>query len=254
MSLTKIILILLAGTGAGFLNTVAGGGSLITIPTLIFMGLPSAVANGTNRIALMVQNIVAISNFKRKGFFDFKFGLMLAGPAIVGSIVGSSLAVDLPDAIFNKVLAGVMVIVLALIVFKPQKKLQTGPKELTTKNKIVAMLAFFFVGVYGGFIQAGVGIIIIATLTLVTGMNLVRINSIKVFVVALYMVSSLAVFIINGKVNWLLGLTLAVGNAIGAWLGSTFAVEKGDKWIKIVLVVAVLTMAAKLLGVFSLFT
>ena len=254
MSLTKIILILLAGTGAGFLNTVAGGGSLIAIPTLIFMGLPSAVANGTNRIALMVQNIVAISNFKRKGFFDFKFGLMLAGPAIVGSIVGSSLAVDLPDAIFNKVLAGVMVIVLALIVFKPQKKLQTGPKELTTKNKIVAMLAFFFVGVYGGFIQAGVGIIIIATLTLVTGMNLVRINSIKVFVVALYMVSSLAVFIINGKVNWLLGLTLAVGNAIGAWLGSTFAVEKGDKWIKILLVVAVLTMAAKLLGVFSLFT
>ncbi|AZR73987.1 integrase [Anoxybacter fermentans] len=251
MSLFKVILILLAGTAAGFLNTVAGGGSLITMPTLIFLGLPSAIANGTNRIALMIQNIVAITNFRRKGFFDLKLSLMLSIPAILGAVIGSKIAVDLPDEIFNKILAIVMIGVLALILLKPQKKLTSNMENLSTKRQIAAMIAFFFVGIYGGFIQAGVGFIIIATLSVITGLSLVKINSLKVFIVALYMVSSLAVFIINGKVNWILGLTLAVGNGLGAWLGSNFAVAKGDKWIRIILVIAVLGMAAKLLGVFN---
>ncbi|MCK4260858.1 MAG: sulfite exporter TauE/SafE family protein [Halanaerobiales bacterium] len=251
MTLLKIILILLTGTAAGFLNTLAGGGSLIAMPVLIFLGLPSAVANGTNRIALMVQNIVAVTNFRRKGYFNLKFSLMLGIPAIIGSIIGSTIAVDLPDAIFNKILAVVMVIMLALILWNPKKQLEASIEKMTLKRRIFAMIAFLFVGIYGGFIQAGVGLIIIVTLSLITGLSLVKINSIKVFVVAFYTISSLAIFIMNGKVNWILGLTLAVGNGFGAWLGSNFAVSKGDKWIRVVLVIAVLAMSAKLLGLFS---
>ncbi len=253
MSIVKIVLILVTGTAAGFLNTIAGGGSLIAMPVLIFLGLPSAVANGTNRIALMTQNLVAITNFKRKGFFDLQFSLKLGIPAVLGSIIGSRFAVGLPDEIFNKILAVVMVIVLALIIWNPgkSKKNESGKVQLSTKHQLGAMIAFFFVGFYGGFIQAGVGFIIIATLSVITGLSLVKINSLKVFVVAMYMFSSLMVFIVSGKVNWILGLTLAVGNSLGAYLGSNFAVAKGDKWIRIILVVAVLTMAAKLLGLFS---
>lgn len=252
MSILTIFLILIVGTISGFLNTVAGGGSLIAMPFLIiFLGLPSAVANGTNRIALMVQNLVAITNFRNKGFFNWKFSLKLGIPALIGSIVGSKVAVDLNDAIFNKILAGVMVIVLILILWNPQKKLTAIGEKLSTGRQIIAMVVFFFVGVYGGFIQAGVGFIIIVALTLITGLSLVKINSLKVFIIAMYMSSSLLVFVLSGKVNWILGLTLAVGNATGAWLGSNFAVAKGDKWIRAILVVTVLAMSAKLLGFFG---
>ncbi len=252
MSLQDIILILLAGTAAGFINTLAGGGSLITMPVLIFMGLPSAVANGTNRIAIMVQNIVAVSNFKRKGFFNLKLGIMLSIPAILGSIIGSNLAVNLSDEVFNKILGIVMIIVLVLILWQPQKKFASPGENLSLKRKILAMIAFFFVGIYGGFIQGGVGFIIIVSLSLITGLSLVKINSIKVLIVAFYTISSLMVFIMNGKVNWVLGLVLAIGNGIGGWLGSSFAVAKGDKWIKIILTAVILFMSARLLGIIKI--
>lgn len=251
MSALHILLIVITGTAAGFLNTVAGGGSLLTMPMLIFLGLPSAVANGTNRIALMVQNITAITNFKSKGFFDWKLSAMLALPAVFGAIVGSSIAISLSDATFNKLLAVVMLIVLSLIIWNPQKKLKTKKESLDTKDKIIGAIAFFFVGIYGGVIQAGVGFIIIATLTLITGFSLIRINSMKVFIVAVYMLSSLIIFIANGKVNWIYGFSLAIGNGLGAYLGSNFSVKKGDKWIKVILVIAVIFMSAKLFGIFK---
>ncbi|MBO8138717.1 MAG: sulfite exporter TauE/SafE family protein [Desulfotomaculum sp.] len=255
MSLTvsQILLILATGIAAGFLNTVGGGGSLLTMPMLIFLGLPSAVANGTNRIALMVQNIVAIANFRKKGFFNPKLSIILSVPAVLGSIIGARFAITLPEELFNKVLALVMLMVLVLIIWRPEKKFLKKQEEeeenFSSLRLAVAILVFFFVGFYGGFIQAGVGFIIIAALSLITGMSLVKINSLKVFVIFIYMLSSLLVFIISGKVNWILGFTLAVGNAAGAYLGSNFAVAKGDKWIRIVLIVTVLAMAGKLLGV-----
>ncbi|WZL72776.1 sulfite exporter TauE/SafE family protein [Clostridiaceae bacterium 35-E11] len=247
-----ILFVVLAGMAAGFLNTVAGGGSLITMPILIFLGLPSAVANGTNRVALMVQNVIAIMNFRQKGFFDWKLSIMLAMPAVLGSMIGSKIAVAIPDYIFNKLLGIVMIMVLILTIWNPQKKLESKEMILDRKKKIIACIVFFFVGVYGGLIQAGVGFIIIISLTFITGFTLVKINSLKVFIVAVYMVSSLCVFVFSGKVNWIYGLSLAMGNGIGAYLGSNFSVNKGDKWIRIILVSAVSLMAMKLLGIFNL--
>ncbi|NCB51181.1 MAG: sulfite exporter TauE/SafE family protein [Clostridia bacterium] len=252
MEILHIVLIVVVGIVAGFLNTVAGGGSLMTMPILIFLGLPSAVANGTNRVAIMSQCLVAVTNFRNKGYFDWKLGLTLAVPAAAGAILGSRIAVSLPDDIFNKVLAVVMLIVLALIIWNPQKKLKRKTEALGTKEKVIGAVVFFGVGIYGGFIQAGVGFIMIASLTLLTGYSLVRINSMKVFIVAVYMVFSLVVFIMNGMVDWVLGLSLAVGNSIGGYLGSNFSVKKGDKWIKAVLVVAVVAMSLKLSGIINI--
>jgi uncharacterized membrane protein YfcA len=147
-----------------------------------------------------------------------------------------------------------MIIVLILILTRPEKKFikELDSENLSTLRLIIAMIAFFGVGLYGGFIQAGVGFIIIVALTLITGMSLVKVNSLKVFIILIYTIASLLVFFLNGKVDFILGFTLAIGNAIGAYLGSNFAVSKGDKWIRAFLIIAILSMSAKLLGVFEL--
>lgn len=252
MAITELIIIFIVGILSGFLNVSAGGGSLITMPVLIFLGLPSAVANGTNRVALMAQNIIAISNFKKNGYFDVKLNLLLALPALLGSLVGSQFAVLISDQVFDTVLALVMVMVLILTITEPHKKLQISHAKLTFKRKIISMVVFFFIGMYGGFIQAGVGLIIIAALTMLTGYSLVKINGMKVFIVAIYMSVSLLVFLFNGKVDWVIGIALALGNGLGGFLGSHFAITKGEKWIKVIMIIAVIIMAAKLFGLIDL--
>jgi len=252
MNLLHIGLILITGMIAGFLNTLGGGGSLLTMPMLIFLGLPAAEANGTNRIAIFIQNIVGVINFRRKGFFYPKMGLLLGIPAILGSIFGARVAITISGELFEKILGVVMIIVLIIILTRPEKRFI---KEIDSENwsiirLIIAILAFLGIGFYGGFMQAGVGFIIIVALTLITGMSLVKVNSLKVFIILIYTISSLLVFIINGKINFLLGSTLAIGNAIGAYAGSNFAVSKGDKWIRIFLIITILAMSAHLWGLF----
>ncbi len=238
----KYALVLIAGTAAGFFNVVAGGGSLITVPTLIFLGLPPVMANGTNRIAILSQNITSVHRFKKKGYFSPKAGLILGLTASAGALIGSNIAVDLPGEVFNKILSAVMVLVLILTIFGKKKE---GTRDVIENIPLLA-IAFFFVGIYGGFIQAGSGFIIIAVFSLISGTTLVRTNSMKVFIVMIYTVPSLLVFLINGQVQWLMGLVLAVGNSLGALVGTNFSISKGDKWIKIILTVTVSAMAVKL--------
>ncbi|MBU4311876.1 MAG: sulfite exporter TauE/SafE family protein [Candidatus Omnitrophica bacterium] len=246
----KLILIFFAGIIASFINVNAGGGSLLTLPALIFMGLPSAVANGTNRIAILVGAISATRKFKNKGIFDWRFGLELAIPALIGAIIGANIAINIPDRLFNTILSCVMILVVTVIILDPQKRMKKAFEETTKAKKFIAGVAFFFVGFYGGFIQLGVGFLIMATLTLITGLSLVRINALKVFVVLIYTVFSLAIFVFNGKINLPVGIALSAGHAIGAHLGATFAVKKGDKWIRIILAIAVTVMALKLSNIF----
>lgn len=245
-SLLHVILLFGTGIAAGFLNTVAFGGSLLALPMLIFLGLPTAVANGTNRVAIFFQNFSAIMGFRRKGVSDFRFSILLTIPAVIGAGVGATIAVDTKDSLFQLILAAVMIVMLVLTLLNPTDRLKDRMESGGTRSKIIAMIAFFFIGIYGGFIQAGVGLLVITALRLLTGMDLVRTNAIKVFVIFFYTILALGIFIINGKVNWYLGPTLAVGNACGAWLGSHWAVAKGEKWIKVMLIVAVLAFAIRL--------
>lgn len=238
----KYVLVLSAGVVAGFFNVVAGGGSLITVPAMIFLGLPPVMANGTNRIAILSQNITSVQRFRQKGYFNLKIGLILGLTASAGAILGTSLAVELPGEVFNKILSAVMVLVLILTLFG---KKRDGEKDHIEKVPLLAV-AFFFVGIYGGFIQAGTGFIVIAVFSLISGTSLVRTNSIKVLVIMLYTIPSLIIFIVNGQIEWITGIVLAVGNSIGAVIGTNFSVSKGEKWIKVVLTVTVSAMAVKL--------
>ena len=242
----QIPLILITGIAAGFLNVIAGGGSLLTLPMLIFLGLPAAKANGTNRIAVAIQCATGVAGFRVKGFSDFRFSALLTIPAIPGSIIGALIAVLMGEVAFKRVLAAIMVGVLALTYLSPAKKIEGGSSEQNAGRMIVSMLAFFFIGIYGGFIQAGVGFIIIAALTSINSYDLVRANAIKLFVSFFFTIVALAIFIHSGNVDPFLGLTLALGNATGAWFGSHWAVDRGEKWIKAVLVVTSLAFAIRL--------
>ena len=251
--LAQFAIVVTTGICAGFLNTVAGGGSLLTLPVLIFLGLDGAtVANGTNRVAIMIQNTVGIAGFRRKGISDFRYGIFIATPAMIGAVMGALLAINLgkfdkSGVIFNRLLAVIMIGVLTITLANPFKKFQSDVENLGILRKTLAAPLFFFLGIYMGFIQAGVGFMIIATLTTVNGFGLVRTNALKMFVVLFCTFVALIIFVTNDHVNWGMGIALGGGNAVGAWVGSHWAVEKGDKWIRIILVVSVSAFAIKLI-------
>lgn len=240
--------LLLVGVGfvVGFINTVAGGASLISLPILIFLGLPPAVANGTNRVAIVLQTAMAVAGFRSKGVSTFPFDLYLGVSALVGSILGAYIAVDIKGETFNRILAIIMVAVVLIIVFKPKVSVSELQERIHGKYRWLAMLAFFFIGIYGGFINAGIGFIIILFLHYFNRLSLVKANATKVAVVFLYTLAALVVFILNDKVIWKVGLVLAVGNGLGAWLSSRISVNKGDGYIKVFLVGMVIVMAIKL--------
>ena len=254
METWEIPVIFSVGVLSGFINTLAGGGSLLSLPMLIFFGLPTAIANGTNRLAITVQSIFAVAGFKRKGISDFKLSLLMSGPALVGAIVGAQLAINVSDNLFKKILAVIMLFVIGIILWNPiRRRYATGQycsgiENLSWNRRIIMIIIFFFVGIYGGFIQAGIGFLIIAVLTTLGGLNLVETNSHKVFIVGINALFALIVFVFYSKICWTVGFALAAGNGLGAWIGSHIAVSRGERFIRIVLTVCVIAMAARLLA------
>ncbi len=245
MSLLEGIILVIAGTFAGFVNSIAGGGSLVIMPLLIFMGLPSAEANGSNRVAILIQNVFSVAGYRSKGIYEFPFAIYVAIPAVIGAIIGSKIAVDISDQLFNRILAIVMLTVMGITIFKPG--LKASAEAMFSKGKIwTSVVIFFFLGIYGGFIQAGIGFLIIATLTTVHGLSMARTNSIKVFVILCYTFAAVIVFYLEGKIRWEYGLTLAAGNSVGAWIGSRWSVGRSDRLIRLILLVMVVTLSIKL--------
>ncbi len=237
----------LVGIFTGFLNTVAGGGSLISMPILIFMGLPGTVANGTNRVAILAQNVFAVGGFQSKGIkLPVPYTYYLSAVSLVGGLIGAWLATDISDIVFNRILAIVMIVVGLSIVLNRSNKKKGGEENMSTSRQIIGVILFFFLGIYGGFLQAGIGFLVIALLTHVNNINLIKINFIKVFAALLYTGAALVIFALQEKVVWVIGLTLAIGQGFGGWYASRWSVDKGEKWIKRILMISVIAMAIKL--------
>jgi uncharacterized membrane protein YfcA len=239
-------LLILAGFVAGFINTMAGGGSLITLPLLIFLGLPSAVANGTNRIAIFMSAFSATAGFKSKGIFNYPFNMYLGFAGLLGALIGAKIAIDINGELFNKILAVIMISVVVLIVFKPKIDSTEVLERLTGKYLYVSMLAFFFIGIYGGFINAGVGFVIILFLNYFNKLNLIKANATKMVIVLIYTTGSIIIFALANKIDWTYGLFMSFGNFLGGWVCSRWMIKKGEKIVKIFLVVMVLIMSIKL--------
>lgn len=247
-----IIAVIAAGFTAGFINTFAGGGSLITLPLLMFLGLPANIANATNRIAIFLQNIVGVANFKKQKVFTYKEGIWLAIPAIAGVIPGAILAIHINEEIMTRIIGGLLIFMFFIIIFKPDIWVKGKAGLIKAKPNIIQIIIFFCIGLYGGFIQAGVGFFLIAGLVLGTGYDLVKANAIKLFIVLLYTSVAILIFVINKQIDFKWGLLLAIGNMSGAFVASKFAVSWGPKIVRIILLVVIFLASLKLLGVFDL--
>lgn len=233
------------GFVAGVVNTLAGAGSLLTVPLLVLVGLPGTIANGTNRVGVLLQNIAAAWSFRREGVSGVRASLPILPPIVLGSLAGASVASRLDDASFER-LFGVLMIALLLPLLRGSR---TARAESRPWPRWATMLAALAIGFYGGAIQAGVGLFLVFALAH-AGSDLVRASSVKVIAIGVLTATALPVFVAAGDVAWTPALLLAAGQSTGGFVGARLAVRGGERVIRPVLVVAVLGLAGKMLGLY----
>ncbi len=252
----EIIVLLSAGFSVGFINTVAGGATVISLAAMMMLGLPMSVANATHRIAAFFQTAASTGTFIRSNVISINTGLRLGVPVTLGSIIGAWLAVAIDERSFEFLAGGAMILILLAMLLKPgiwtQGKLDTP--EL--KPKPWQYLLFFFIGLYGGLIYIGIGYVLLAGLVLGTGFDLLRANALKVFIVMLYVPFTLIPFILNDLIVWKYAIILSVGQATGALLAARISVRAGSgfiRWVMILFLVFTITEIFHITDIRSLF-
>lgn len=252
MNIIEISILIVAGVFVGFINTLAGGGSVISLSVFMFMGLPPGIANATNRVTITMQTLTAVASFKQQKVLDHKKAIILSVPALLGSIIGARIAVDVSGIIFERVFAAVMIIMLFFILFKPQKFIYGRERVLKKKISIWQVLIFFFIGIYGGFIQVGMGYFLLAGIVLGAGFDLVKANAVKVFIALSIVIVALTVFLINDQVQWIPGLIMGAGSILGALIASRLAVKKGVNFVRYVIIVLIFVFFIHFSGILNI--
>lgn len=243
MTILQACLLLSGGLAAGFINALAGGGSAITIPILTeIVGV--SVANGTNRIAILLANITAATGYQRGGAVPWRRVVKLIAPTVVGAAVGAWLATQVSADVMRRVFAFVLVLVAGSVLFRPGRWVEGHERDLGEPRRSLIFLA---IGFYGGFVQAGVGFLLLGGLVLGSGMDLVRGNAAKVVLILAYTPVALLFFASASQVDLQVGLVLSAGQMTGAWVGARLAILKGAAWIRWVLVVAAAVAAIRML-------
>jgi uncharacterized membrane protein YfcA len=240
-----MLLLYAVGVVAGVLNVMAGGGSAITLPMLIFLGLDSPLANGTNRLAVFIQCIATVISFRREKYSDLKTSMRLAACALPGAVLGAVAAVKMDSLLFQKVLGIFILVMVATVLIPTSGKDRRQAGESSGGWRIYPVR--LGIGFLGGLHQVGIGFFMIAALRHLMNMDLVRINMHKAAVFFIYTIPAMAVFALTGNIDWTLGFVLAAGNATGGWWAAKISVRRGEKVIRIVLVIAMAIMAIKLL-------
>ena len=239
-------LLLGGGLLAGVVNTLAGGGSLLTVPLLVLVGLPGNLANGTNRVCVLLQNLAAIWSFRRAGVSGIGEAAPVLVPVMAGSLLGAFAISRADDATFQRVFGVVMLLLLwpTLRGVLPRRGAPVRPWP-----RLVSSAVFLAIGLYGGAIQAGVGLLLVLALSQ-AGSDLVRASSVKVVVVGCLTATALPVFLASGQVAWLPAALLATGHSLGGALGARLTVRGGERLIRPALAAAVLALAGRMLGVY----
>ena len=244
MTILSAGLVIGVGFCSGFLNVLAGGGSLLSIPLLVFMGLDVSVANATNRVGVLFQNVVAAHQFRKKSLVTVRDSAFFGLPAMAGALVGTFGAVNLDERYLSIAVAILITAMAVLLLVKPD--MWEREREVPISKWVVA--AFMFViGIYGGFVQAGVGFFLLWAIVGGAGKDLLHANALKVVIVALFTALSLAIFLYHGLVDFYLGMLLAIGNFVGGAMGARFAILKGNRWLRWILSIVVTASAIQML-------
>lgn len=193
-----------------------------------------------NALLLLLHSKEKLSNFKQS--------LKLSFLTLPGAVAGAYAAIKIDGELFKNILAIVMILILIAMLF-PKKK-EAVKQNVYIKIPWLVYPAMLLTGFYGGFLQAGVGLILMAMLHYLMRLDILTVNMHKAFIVFIFSIPAMLIFIFSGNVNWLYGIVLSAGNAIGAWWSVRISVKTGEKFIKIVMFAAVLIMALKLFNVF----
>jgi uncharacterized protein len=244
----QVAALLCVGVAAGFINVVAGGGSLLSVPLLIFLGLPETTANGTSRLAILTQSIGAVTAYQRAGRIDRALLSRYALPALLGAALGAYGATQLADDSFRAILGWVMLGCAAFVVANPRLGASHGGAPAAPRlSPAWVWPTLFAIGLYGGAVQAGVGYLVLAAFGLLLRVDLFQANILKVVLIGLYTPLALVIFVVHGQVDVFLGLVLSVGQAAGGWLGANAALRRGEGFIRITLALVVIASGLKLL-------
>ena len=245
MAWWEALLLVIGGLFAGAINTVAGGGSMLTVPLLVLAGVPGNAANGSNRVGILTSNVAAVATFRRLGVDGLRHASRVVVPVVLGGLIGSfAVGRLLDDAAFERVFGLLMIPLVILSVRRPSNA--SGDRAWSTTKVVIV---FLLIGIYGGAFQAGVGLVLLAALTR-SGFDLVMSNSIKVIVSTAVTVVALPVFILSGDIAWAPALVLAAGFVVGGWLGAQASFRGGEVLIRRVMVVAALGLAGRLIGIY----
>ena len=247
LALWEVAVLILAGLAGGFINVMAGGGSVITVPVMIFLGVPGPVANGTNRLPVLAHNISAALTYIRHGLPRSGMMFSLSICAIPGAVAGASVGVRLPAETFNLVLASVMGVVLILMLTDRGRSLAAGKLSISRRQCVWGHMLMVLAGFWGGFIQIGMGFILLPILNRVLGLDLVAANVHKVFIILLYTLSALWVFGNQLEILWWIGVVIAVGNTVGGWLGARLTLSGGEHIIRWMVLFSIAGMIVKLI-------
>ena len=244
-----ISILILAGFLVGFINTLAGSGTVITYSLFMFMGMPANIANGTIRHGVILQTLTSTQSLKKQGVLSWRKGLIICIPVAIGSILGAQIAAILNVKIFEKALALIMLGMIFFLFQSPEKWAEGQLEKANKRITLPQLLLFFGIGLYGGFTHIGVGIFLVAALVLRLGFDLVKANAIKVLSVFIYSPFALLVFVLHHQVDYRIGLISSIGNIIGGYLASRLAVNWGAGFIRWFLVVIILLFNAWVFGV-----
>ena len=239
-------MLLLAGGGvlAGIINTVAGGGSMLTVPLLVLAGVPGNSANGSNRLGILTSTASATVAFRRLGVDGLSKAIPVLAPTLVGSLIGSLTISRLPDRAFEIVFGVLMIPLIVLTVRKPTARDGVEPWPIW-----LTVVVFVLIGAFGGAFQAGIGLVLLAALTR-AGFDLVTANSVKMVVSLTVTVIALPVFLLSGNIVWLPAVVLAAGFFVGGWCGAQVAVRGGENLIRMAMVAAAIVLSGRLIGLY----
>ena len=232
-SLLTVSLLVATGFIAGVINTMAGGGSNLTIPALIVMGLPADIANATNRVGVLLQSVAAVRGFRRHGKLDSHDTVAVLIPNLLGGLAGAVCAAVIPVGFLKPLLLATMIGMSLLILLRPAVIAPPlGTPALSMRDRPSARVALFLAGVYGGFVQAGVGFVLIAALAGTLRYDLVRSNALKMLCTGAFTLVALVVFVIDDLVLWVPGLILGASTMLGAALGVRMALRVRQETLK----------------------